>query len=200
MVSDLLEFIEVQKIESPIIIGHSMGGLVSMLFGLLYPQVPHQFIVVDISPKKYELNYEKEFSLFEADLSQYQTRSQIGMALEAIYPDKFIKDFLLMNLVRLENGKYHWKLNVPVLKKAKHSLEFVYSGNAKFTKEVLFIFGSLSTYTCDTDKVLIDKYFSNYTIEKINFADHYLHYTHASQFLQVVIQFITNTKQEETKL
>jgi esterase len=190
MVSDLFQFIETQKIESPVLIGHSMGGLISMLFCLYYPQIIHRLIVVDIAPKKYALNYEKEFSVLDTDLEPYNTRSQIDAVLEKIYPNQFIRNFLLMNLTRLENGKYRWKLNVPVLKNAKHSLEFECNENLKFMKKTLFIFGSISTYTADTDQSLIERYFSHYTIEKIESADHYLHYTHSEEFLQLVVHFL----------
>ena len=55
MVGDLNEFIQDQKISDPVIIGHSMGGKTAMNFALAHPDKISKLIVVDISPRAYNL-------------------------------------------------------------------------------------------------------------------------------------------------
>lgn len=190
MVDDLKEFLELHSISNPVLLGHSMGGLVSMLFALLYPQLVYKLIVVDIAPKSYKLNYKQEFAALKMDVSHYKSREEIDRDMEKILPDSFIRKFLQMNLERLESGGYRWKLNVQGLENSRSALEWNVPENAQFSNEVLFVFGENSDYVSDLDTGLIYKFFPNSHIKFIPNAGHYLHYTHSSEFLSHVKEFL----------
>ena len=49
--ADALAFIDDQGIESPIVVGHSMGGMVTMRLALDAPDVPRGAVLVDIGPE-----------------------------------------------------------------------------------------------------------------------------------------------------
>ncbi|HMZ64584.1 MAG TPA: alpha/beta fold hydrolase, partial [Leptospiraceae bacterium] len=110
LVSDLKEFIEANNIDKPILLGHSMGGLNSLLFALTYPDLIHSLIVVDIVPKSYPIKYEKEFQALTMDVSNYESRQALDEDMREKLPDTFIRQFLQMNLEKTETG-YRWKLN-----------------------------------------------------------------------------------------
>ena len=57
MVSDLNTFFEEHQIHDAILIGHSMGGKSAMNFALAHPDKVAKLIVVDISPRYYDLEH-----------------------------------------------------------------------------------------------------------------------------------------------
>ena len=57
MVDDLLELIQDENINSPIILGHSMGGKAALLFAEKYPNFLDKLIVADIGMKAIKLQH-----------------------------------------------------------------------------------------------------------------------------------------------
>ena len=57
MVNDLDEFLSDQNIVNPVLLGHSMGGKTAMNFALAHPDKLSKLIVVDISPRYYDLEH-----------------------------------------------------------------------------------------------------------------------------------------------
>lgn len=189
LVEDLKEFILAHNLDKPILIGHSMGGLNALFFALQYPDMIHGLIVLDIAPKSYAINYEAEFNALSMDVSHYDSRQAIDEKMKEVLPDNFIRQFIQMNLDRTDTG-YKWKLNVETLKKARDALRLNLTDTMHFAKKTLFILGSESEYIAPADKELIKRYFPDSRIESIAGAGHYLHYTHAKEFLQIAIDFI----------
>ncbi|NTW32745.1 MAG: alpha/beta fold hydrolase, partial [Bacteroidetes bacterium] len=75
---DLKEFLEQNQIEKPLIIGHSMGGKVAMLFALNYPENVEKLIVVDMGVKKYPVPNEILIdALFAKSLGNFKSRKEI---------------------------------------------------------------------------------------------------------------------------
>ncbi|EMY25231.1 alpha/beta hydrolase family protein [Leptospira interrogans serovar Australis str. 200703203] len=113
MVEDIEVWVTKQKLEKPVILGHSMGGLVSMGFALKNPNILSLLFIEDIAPRNYPFHYESELLCLRTDVSSFKSRQEIDSALTKILPNAFIRNFLEMNLERLENnGGYRWKLNV----------------------------------------------------------------------------------------
>ena len=50
---DLIEFLDRHDIEKAVLIGHSMGGKVAMVFALEFPERITSLVVIDIGPKSY---------------------------------------------------------------------------------------------------------------------------------------------------
>ncbi len=189
LIEDLKIFIEENQIEKPILLGHSMGGLNAMYFSLKYPDLISKLIVLDIAPKNYEVNYEKEFLCLNMDVSKFDSRTELDQAMEKIYDDKFIRQFLQMNLDKADIG-YKWKLNVKTLQKAKNALHYNLENLNPISTPTLFILGSISEYIGKTDYEKIKFYFTNSQIETIQGAGHYLHFTHQKEFIKLTREFL----------
>lgn len=189
LVSDLLEFIEDHKLIKPDLLGHSMGGLAALLFALQYPDKMGTLVVVDILPKTYHVNYEKEFSALRMDVSGFASRLEIDRKMAEILPDAFTRQFLQMNLDRNDSG-YKWKINVETLIEARNALEIKIGDDLKFTGQSLFILGGKSEFAKEEDKQTVLKHFPSAKIEIIPDAGHYLHYTHAGEFIKIVSGFL----------
>jgi pimeloyl-ACP methyl ester carboxylesterase len=191
MISDLKEFIEDHNIRNPILLGHSMGGLNAMYFALRFPDLISGLMIVDIAPRNYEVHYDREFACLNLDVSQFTSRSDLDLEMSKIYPDPFIRQFLQMNLEKLETG-YKWKLNVPSLQAAKKALYFEKANLQAFQKKSLFILGEDSDYINDSDLDLIQKHFPNSEINWISGAGHYLHFTHQKKFMELCLAHLSN--------
>ncbi|MBE7413041.1 MAG: alpha/beta fold hydrolase [Leptospiraceae bacterium] len=191
MADDILRLMEINSIQNPILIGHSMGGLVTIIFSLLYPKKILLPIVVDIAPKNYPLDYKNEFACLKMDVSGYTSRELIDRDMEKIYTDSFIRQFLQMNLEKIDTG-YKWKLNVETLENSRDAFKLNLDENIIYPNKALFILGEVSEYVKKDESSIIKKFFSNAEISIIKGAGHYLHYTHQKEFIQIVKNFISD--------
>jgi len=188
MIQDLKEFLEDRGLESVILLGHSMGGLVAMGFSLEYPEHVKKLIVVDIAPKAYPPHHQKEFAVLKTDVSRFSTRQEIDEYLSQIHPDPAIRQFLMMNLQRTESG-YRWKIHVSALEKIEYLKEIEQFKEKQFLKDTLFIRALDSFYIQPEDKTIIKKYFPNAKIVELK-GNHWIHYSNQKEFLQVVKEYI----------
>ncbi|MFN3605170.1 MAG: alpha/beta fold hydrolase [Leptonema sp. (in: bacteria)] len=191
MISDVEEFILQKSIQNPILLGHSMGGLVAMGIALKNFIELKKLIVVDISPKVYSPHHQREFEVLKTDVSQFSTREEINVFLKNIHPDDSVRQFLMMNLVKSDKG-YQWKINVNALEKGNY-LEEVQNWTDKSSDvPTLFIRAKDSNYILDSDYDLIYKHFPKGIIKELN-GNHWVHYANEKEFIQTVLNFINHT-------
>ncbi|WCL50226.1 alpha/beta fold hydrolase [Leptospira sp. GIMC2001] len=208
MVEDLREFLIENNILKPIVLGHSMGGLVAMLYFLksrseLGADVSGRsladlcgIIIQDIAPRHYQFQYEREVEAMSLDVSKANSRQEIDNLMKEIVPNTFIRQFLLMNLERKEiqspnESNYYWKLNLPAIvgdrKLFSSNFELF---NPVHDSGVLFMLGSNSEYMEPQDRPLMQKFFPNATIVEIEGGGHYIHYTHANEFISNIMKWL----------
>ncbi|HXR81947.1 MAG TPA: alpha/beta fold hydrolase, partial [Saprospiraceae bacterium] len=145
MVGDLNEFIQDQKISDPVIIGHSMGGKTAMNFALAHPDEISKLIVVDISPRVYNLeHYTIVEGLKAIPIDKLSSRNEADDVLSQFVPEPDVRQFLLKNLQRKNTGGFSWKINLPVIanKLSNVGVDLQFSG--QYDKPTLFIRGAKS--------------------------------------------------------
>ncbi len=179
-----------------------MGGLTVMNYLLCYlSEKIFSCVIVDISPKNYTLNYDKEIEVLSLPIKNYKTRKDIDKLASKIIPEDELRNFLLMNISRTKIGTYYWKLNVSILK------EFISTNikNFRHTKNkcnipILFIRGLKSDFMEDSDKEIIEKYFTCSKILNIPNAGHWLHHTHFQVFTKIIQEWVNNSVQIDKKI
>jgi pimeloyl-ACP methyl ester carboxylesterase len=188
MVEDIYEFLTDFRLRRIILVGHSMGGMTAMNFALEYPHRVDQLIIVDIAPKVYPVIHEKIFdALRSVDLNSVRRRSDADGHLSQMIPEKSTRQFLLKNLLRGEDGRYQWRLNLEVIYQNMDKIRSgIYSQNARFENPVLFIAGSESDYIKDEDTTKIHDRFPNSEIITIPGASHWVHYDKPQALLQLI--------------
>jgi esterase len=199
MVEDLKEFIESQNLDHPVLLGHSMGGLVTMLYALKakemsYPPV-ESIIIQDIAPREYPFDYDKEVESMQMDLSECTSRSDVDEKMKPLVPDPFIRQFLQMNLERKEGGGYEWKLNVETIAHSRKMFGNLFQDLKSVSISAFFILGGDSGFIREGDEELILHFFPNATIHTIPGGNHYIQYTHIDEFLEKVESFLASTSQ-----
>jgi len=190
LTEDLEEFIKENKIEKPHIIGHSMGGKTAMNFAVKNPTGVDKLIVVDIVPKKYVVRHDRLIEGMKAiPLKDITTRAEAEVALAGYEPDPAVRQFLLKNLARDEEGKFVWKVNLPAIDQHLQETgeEMVYKGT--FDGPTLFLNGKKSDYYVNGDDVLIKKIFPHSQIISLD-TGHWVQAEKPQEFSQVVLQFL----------
>lgn len=190
MTQDLVRLLEFLKINQCVLIGHSMGGLTSMRFTLLYPEKVLGLVVVDIAPRPYFISYEAEFSALSVDLSPYHSRKEIDMALSQIIPRSDIRQFLQTNIERGEDGHFYWRLNVEALKKAPNRADPELPTHLVVTKKVVFFRSLHEDFITEKDIPLIYHFFPRAEIIDFHEGNHWLHITEQEKFLQETRRYL----------
>lgn len=189
MVEDIEVWVTKQKLKKPVILGHSMGGLVSMGFALKNQNILSLLFIEDIAPRNYPFHYESELLCLRTDVSSFKSRQEIDSALTKILPNAFIRNFLEMNLERLENnGGYRWKLNVEGVANSPRLFQDFFDKytNYPYTGRTYFITGGVSEYFHKEDIEIARNFFPNSKFYLIPGGDHYIHFTKSFEFKKIL--------------
>lgn len=189
MMEDVKELFDDLNLDNIILLGHSMGGKVSMLFAQNYPDYLDKMIVVDMGVKGYPMHHDHILNGIKSlNLEKISSRSEAEKSLAAFVESNGVRQFLLKNLYWIEKGKLAWRMNVEVLDKKMglilEGLEF-----KECFVPVLFIRGALSQYILDEDIKQIELQFPDSEFRKIENAGHWVHAESPDEFLEATLGF-----------
>ena len=191
MCEDLFNYIEYYNVINPILIGHSMGGKTAMRFSLKYPELIYKLIVLDTSPREYPVLHQAIIdSLKEIDLSIYNTRNSVDDKLKESIKQKDLRNFLMKNIYRTNDGKLSFRFNLRSLSKNIGNIGKKIESDNQFNADVIFIKGENSEYINESDKESIKILFPNSKFYIIPNAGHWLHVDNPNDFLSVLLSTI----------
>jgi pimeloyl-ACP methyl ester carboxylesterase len=189
MTTDLLLFMDVHKLNTVSLLGHSMGGKLAMWFALNYPERLDKLIVADIAPVSYTHCFNKLIqALKELPLHQINNRKEAELWLVEHIPEQSYRQFLLQNLI-LKGGSYSWRINLDTFYRmapniiAFPSVESV----APYAGSALFLGGENSGYIKLED---INVLFPNALFNIIANAGHWLHVQQPIVFIEEVESYL----------
>lgn len=192
MAEDIIRWMDASHIEKAILMGHSLGGKVSMRVANDFPERLSRLIVVDIAPKAYPHAWLKEIkALMDLTPEQLSSRQSAEDALMSAIPDWALRKFLLTNLSRDEaTGSLRRQSNLSVIYDSLPAL-FLSSIAEDTSIEVpsLFVIGAKSNYVTDDDRQTIARQFPNSSFVSIPNAGHNVHFDNPSAFVQSVVQW-----------
>lgn len=194
MVADLRGFVEQQALTRIMLLGHSIGGKVAMQFAIDYSEQVDRLVIVDIGPKPYEPSqrYILE-ALRSLDLTQCKSFADVDVALAAEVSGESLRQFLLKNLARDENGRLRWKVHLEAIDRNYDKLARGLAPGRTFDKPTLFIRGGRSNYIEDDDALLIRQIFPRAEIATLPEAGHWVHVDLPEEFFQTVVNFLNKT-------
>lgn len=192
LADDLKAFMDEQGIKKAHILGHSMGGKVSMLFSQRYPECIEKLLIIDIAPKSYQLSEHKHIleMLQQVDLNAHQTRTEIDQVLKASLPDYGTRQFILKNIYRNEEKAFAWRLNVQGLYKNLHEIGKGLDTETTYDGPTLFINGGKSRYIQPEDHVKIKRIFRRSELLTIPDAGHWVHAEAPDALFTAVTHFL----------
>ncbi len=193
MTDDLVELIESENIHQPIILGHSMGGKVAMLFTLEYPELVKKLVVVDISLKAYGVR-SQHLRFIEAmqsvDFTIYKSRQAIDDFLKQQIKEMRIRQFLMKNLHWREKDNLEWRLNLEGIGNNLDQMFDAIDTSVVFDNPALFIRGGASDYILAEDYPDIRTNFPQAEIITIEAASHWVHAEAPEQFYLLTSGFM----------
>lgn len=191
MANDVRETMKLHSIENANIIGHSMGGKIAMQVALTWPHLVNRMVLVDIAPVKYTPHHNQIFAGLEfLNLDMIDSRMDADEVLADFVPEKSIRDFLLANLLKDEEGSFYWRMNLDAIKKCYPNLVDAIKSENTFDKEVLFMKGGKSDYILKKYEKDIMKYFPKASITEFKTAGHWLHTEQPELFQSTVYKFL----------
>jgi pimeloyl-ACP methyl ester carboxylesterase len=214
---DMAELVaaELASFDEPVtLVGHSMGGKVSMTLALRRPELLRALVVVDIAPVEYPLqggrtdDEDEEASPFGAfiaamkamDLGALQTRADADAALRTAVPSRMVRSFLLQSLVREglgADGGWRWRLNLDLLERDLGELRRFPDppAGATFDGPVLWIAGANSHYVLPQDRARMDELFPTTRLVRVKNAGHWVHSEQPEVFLETLRLFLDAVEQ-----
>lgn len=192
MSNDIFKFIEEKGLSNISILGHSMGGKVSMKLAVDHAELIKRLIVVDIAPKYYPVHHEKIIhGLKSIPISSISSRSEADQQLSSYILEPGVRQFLLKNLHRSGNG-FDWKMNLDIISDNIEKVGESLNDNEVFSGDTLFIRGDKSNYILDSDSNMINEHFPNNEVVTISNAGHWVHAENPGEFVEVVYEFLSN--------
>ena len=180
----LIQTIQGAGIHQCYLVGHSLGGKVSMLAAHLAPSLVQKLVVLDIAPVAYKPRHDAVLSgLNSVVLGQLKTRKQASEQLSQHINDAGTISFLLKSLFQDDNAKWQWRFNLKLIERDYNKiidwpLNLVDGGvdrvDVLFSGHTTFIKGANSDYITREHQTAIMQQFPN-AKAKIVAAGHWLH-------------------------
>ncbi|MBL7839043.1 MAG: alpha/beta fold hydrolase [Cyclobacteriaceae bacterium] len=194
LANDLKDFIEQNKLEKPIVLGHSMGGKTAMNFAVAYPEAISALIVADIAPKYYPVHHNTIVNGLKAiPIDTITTRAEADQVLADYVPEEDVRQFLLKNLSRKPEGGFSWKINLPVIEKSLEDVGQDLQFEGTYNGPTLFIRGASSHYIKDEDRDRIKQLFPKSTLITMD-TGHWVQAEKPKEFVEVVRNFLHAVK------
>lgn len=206
---DVVALLDRLDIEHCTLLGHSLGGKISMLTALSNPDRVSKLVVVDIAPAEYEKDNKSwkavgdiVRSMHSVPVADIEDRQHAERMLQPYIPDKMTRSFVLQNLVAAKgsNGKkgdWHWRVNLNAILAglpsiAKFPYQDVLRERGPFSKPTLFIRGGRSEYLTEQHRPVLATLFPRALVATVPDAGHWVHYESPDRFLQELVPFLND--------
>lgn len=192
MAEDVVAWMDDAGLDRAFLLGHSMGGKTAMRIACKHPDRIRALVVVDIAPREKEPKHAKAVrALRELPLEAIASRTEADQVLAQRVPSRELRQFLLTNLVRREEGGWKWQANVPVLDE-----QIAETGRAgidaddSYDGPALWIAGGKSDFVQPEDHDLIRRHFPRARIEVFPESGHNPHADARERFTATVRDFL----------
>jgi pimeloyl-ACP methyl ester carboxylesterase len=178
------------------LVGHSMGGKISMLVALRHPELVERLVVVDVAPVPYDhsAEFERYIAAMRAiDLDGLHQRSEADAALRDAVPSPTVRGFLLQSL-RREHDHWRWLLNIELLGRDLDTItgwpEDRLSDTPPYDGPVLWVGGAESDYVHPDYVAAMDHWFPRNRRVTVKGAGHWVHSEQPEVFVEVLRRFV----------
>lgn len=193
MAGDVADTMDALGLPDAHLLGHSMGGKTAMLLALQKPERVRSLVVVDIAPVAYERGLDPVLNaLCGVDLAKLQSRSDADAQLAGRITSKAVRDFLLTNLQRSSDGRYEWRINLPVIRRYFDEITGWPDAQRSYPGPTLFIRGEDSSYVLPEHHAAMRAQFPNGTLKSLAGAGHWVHSEKPEAVQRLVENFLAD--------
>ncbi|MFL0354185.1 alpha/beta fold hydrolase [Xanthomarina sp. GH4-25] len=191
MVEDLKSYCEFHQLKDLVLLGHSMGGKVAMLFAATHPELVSKLLIADISPRFYPTHHDAILEgLSRLDFNELKSRGEADKQLSKYVSDFGTRQFLLKNLYWNEEKELALRINLEVLKENIEEIGEALPIHAQYKGDTLFLRGDRSEYIGQQDESIIKNHFPNSKLVTIPKSGHWLHAENPKAFFNEVMKFL----------
>ncbi len=195
MAADVADTMRALALPKAHLVGHSMGGKTAMMLALTQPALVQSLCVVDIAPVAYQKASDGVIkALCDLELAELTSRVDADTKLAVSIPEKFVRDFLLANLQRSEDGGWRWRFNLPVLAASFKEVTAWPEGLHSYEGQVLFIKGEQSNYILPEHQAAVAQQFPHAQLKVVNGAGHWVHSEKPEAVLKLIKNFLVQVK------
>ncbi len=179
-------------IERAALVGHSLGGKVAMQCALEPEAIClWSLVVADIAPVAYGAAHTAVFAGLDAVAAARPAGRRAAADILAQHlDDERVGQFLLLSLVRSEDGRYDWRLNLEELHASYALYRQAITSAKSFEGPTLFVKGGQSDYIQASHRDMIMALFPLATVRVLADAGHWLHAEQPRLFNSVVRRFL----------
>lgn len=188
-------WMQTQGLDSARLVGHSLGGKVSMALALAEPDRVAALVVADIAPVAYPPGHDAVFAALDAVTAAAVTsraQAQSIMAQHLEEPD--VIQFLLASLQREPDGSYNWRFNLEGLKSNYAAARAAPVAQQAYAGPTLFIKGGQSDYILEQHRPQVQRLFPQASLRVMPEAGHWLHAQQPSLFNGIVGRFLDSVE------
>jgi pimeloyl-ACP methyl ester carboxylesterase len=168
-----------------------MGGKVAMRFATEYPDRVEKLIVVDIAARAYAPTHRPMLNALAAlDLKVLRSFGDAEAALAPTIVDPALRQFLVKNLARRDDGSLGWKIGLAEIMANYPQLAAAVPLAKPFTGPTCFIRGGRSDYIGDDDIAALRGQFPNAEFHTVARAGHWVHADAPDDFLTIATDFL----------
>ena len=191
LAQDLIEFMDQLGLSKALLLGHSMGGKTVMEVALSHPERVAGLVIADMAPVQYESHHDSVFRALEAvRFDEIENRSQAERIMSLHIQEPGVIQFLLKNIDRSPEGKYSWKMNLPVLRAEYDKILEEIPGNRVYSGPTLVIRGGASPYVQDPYLPAYRELFPALELETLPDIGHWVHAEAPGDFYEIVLNFL----------
>lgn len=187
MAQDVLDTLDELNIQKFSLIGHSMGGKISMKVAEKAENRVVRLIVLDITPFAYQENHHEQIfkALFAVQEAAPKSRLQATEIMKQFVREDMVIQFLLKSFTQ---GKWRFNLNAIF---AHYSEILSWNEISPYTNPVLFLRGGVSPYIHKPEHFeAIQQQFPNAEVKEILNAGHWLHAEKTDEVLLEIQNFL----------
>lgn len=188
MAQDIIDSLDALDVEKVVVIGHSMGGKISMALAALAPERVEKLIVLDMAPFEYkEQHHDQIFkALFAVEQAKISSRADATALMSQYIHENMVIQFLLKSF-----NQGTWRFNLGAL--FQHYADILsWHNQTAVNIKTLFLKGEHSFYISTAQHfAAIDSQFSRSTVVVIENAGHWLHAEKTETVIQEIDQFLT---------
>ena len=195
---DLRHIVKERGLKKFTLIGHSMGGRVSMLYASRHPETLERLVFVDITPgRPAGMSPTADMSrITETPPPQdYASPEEAATYLKKIMklaPPEGIDESVRFGMRRMDNGRYTWKYDPALFRRATPSPVDMWAVVKSIPVPTLLMYGSHSNVVTPELAEQMGKTMPNCRVERIESAGHGLFTDQPEAFADGVERFLNS--------
>lgn len=176
MAADIVELMDDLGLASATLIGHSLGGKVSMQVALNNPDRVSELVVIDIAPVTYDSRQDAALDALNLLAENHITsRRDADSLISKHIIEAPVRAFLLKNLARNPEGEFRLKLNLASINQNYASTLVSAPTGQAYGGPTLFLKGEHSAYIQEKHRPVMQQLFPHSQVEVVADTAHWLH-------------------------